>query len=408
MGRTKRKYSSFLIDYKRSFKKPLFEVGAIMNVGFSDNDFNEEFKILYNYLWSDICSKYTEYKRMGEGLVKKGFKKRYFFPSPIIFLNDISKHVINKIRNSQSKSDYILSEEERIKKRKNLLINSEEKIKADHKRRNNNLKYIQEVKPKHSNYFMDEYFKLKHQNPQDVTSRYTVLLEASKYKCNETIQFLHKVNASERNFNLRQFAFRSLQKFGVKEVRLKKNRKGKKKVGDSLLPDKIETPTELLKHIYNSQLEKEKMYDLFLSHSSLNQDLLNLQKKLIEKSNEQIIAKQEFREQGISILKKSPIYHKFLEAEQGIKIKKEDWQELTHSINEAYTDFTLRLLDLYPMKTIEMQVCLLIKIGVPPTQIAYITSHTKQAITSIRKRLYKKAFNMDGSPEDWDIFISSM
>lgn len=142
--------------------------------------------------------------------------------------------------------------------------------------------------------------------------------------------------------------------------------------------------------------------------SSLNQDLLNLQKKLIEKSNEQIIAKQEFREQGISILKKLPIYHKFLKAEQGIKIKKEDWQELTHSINEAYTDFTLRLLDLYPMKTIEMQVCLLIKIGVPPTQIAYITSHTKQAITSIRKRLYKKVFNMDGSPEDWDIFISSM
>ena len=60
------------------------------------------------------------------------------------------------------------------------------------------------------------------------------------------------------------------------------------------------------------------------------------------------------------------------------------------------------------MKTVEMQVCLLIKIGVPPTQIAYITSHTKQAITSIRKRLYKKVFNMDGSPEDWDIFISSM
>lgn len=285
MGRTKRKYSSFLIDYKRSFKKPLFEVGAIMNVGFSDNDFNEEFKILYNYLWSDICSKYTEYKRMGEGLVKKGFKKRYFFPSPIIFLNDISKHVINKIRNSQSKSDYILSEEERIKKRKNLLINCEEKIKADHKRRNNNLKYIQEVKPKHSNYFMDEYFKLKHQNPQDVTSRYTVLLEASKYKCNETIQFLHKVNASERNFNLRQFAFRSLQKFGVKEVRLKKNRKGKKKVGDSLLPDKIETPTELLKHIYNSQLEKEKMYDLFLSHSSLNQDLILKLKTALNASN---------------------------------------------------------------------------------------------------------------------------
>ncbi len=285
MGRTKRKYSSFIIKYKRSFKKPLFEVGNVMNIGFSNDSFYEEFKILYSYLWADICSKFSEYNRMDEGLVKKGFKKRYFFPSPIIFLKDISNHVINTTRNNQSKSDYIFSEEERIKKRKNLLINCEEKIKANQNKQNNNLKYIQEVKPKYSNYFIDEYFKLKHQNTQDVTSRYIILLEASKYKCKETIQFLHKVNASERNFNLRQFAFRSLQKFGVKEVRLRKNRKGKKKTGDSLIPYKIETPTELLKHIYISQLEKEKTYDLFLSHSSLDQDLILKLKTALNASN---------------------------------------------------------------------------------------------------------------------------
>lgn len=41
-----------------------------------------------------------------------------------------------------------------------------------------------------------------------------------------------------------------------------------------LIPTKIESPSELLTHIYNSQLENIKNYDLFLSHSSNNKELL--------------------------------------------------------------------------------------------------------------------------------------
>lgn len=140
----------------------------------------------------------------------------------------------------------------------------------------------------------------------------------------------------------------------------------------------------------------------------LTQDLLRLQKRNIEKNNEQIIVKQELKEHTITILKKSSIYKKFLQVDQGEKIRKEDWQELIKSIDETYSQFTQRLLELYPMKTIEMQVCLLIKIGLSPTQIAFITAHTKQAITSIRKRLCKKVFKREGSPEEWDIFIHAM
>nr|WP_186973271.1 hypothetical protein [Bacteroides intestinalis] len=164
----------------------------------------------------------------------------------------------------------------------------------------------------------------------------------------------------------------------------------------------IEQNKRQIKELEESLKAAEKTSNL------LTQDLLRLQKRNIEKNNEQIIVKQELKEHTITILKKSSIYKKFLQADQGEKIRKEDWQELIKSIDETYSQFTQRLLELYPMKTIEMQVCLLIKIGLPPTQIAFITAHTKQAITSIRKRLCKKVFKREGSPEEWDIFIHAM
>ena len=164
----------------------------------------------------------------------------------------------------------------------------------------------------------------------------------------------------------------------------------------------IEQNKRQIKELEESLKAAEKTSNL------LTQDLLRLQKRNIEKNNEQIIVKQELKEHTITILKKSSIYKKFLQADQGEKIRKEDWQELIKSIDETYSQFTQRLLELYPMKTIEMQVCLLIKIGLPPTQLAFITAHTKQAITSIRKRLCKKVFKREGSPEEWDIFIHAM
>lgn len=245
-----------------------------MPVDFSDHDFYKEFKNLYSYLWDDICSKFNEYKRMDEGLVKKGFPKRYFFPEPNVFLEEISIQIINRIRANHAQEEYILLEEERCKNREKLLQKCQEKIIKNQETQNKNLEYIQEVNPQYSNYFIDEYFSLKHRKPEDVTARYVILQEASKYKCIGTVKFLHKVNSSERNFNLRHFAFLTLQKFGIKEVSLRKNRKGKKTLGDNLAPVKIETPSDLLKHIYISQLEKKKEYDLFLSHSSLDKDLI--------------------------------------------------------------------------------------------------------------------------------------
>lgn len=80
-------------------------------------------------------------------------------------------------------------------------------------------------------------------------------------------------------------------------------------------------------------------------------------------------------------------------------------EELRIVIDEAYNQFSSRLYELYPIKETEMKVCLLLKIELSPLQIATVTMRSKQAVSSIRKRLYKKLFNEEGSIEEFDNFI---
>ena len=52
--------------------------------------------------------------------------------------------------------------------------------------------------------------------------------------------------------------------------------------------------------------------------------------------------------------------------------------------------------------------CLLIKINISPIDIAKLTMHSKEAITSNRRILYEKVFGKKGTPKDWDSFILSL
>ena len=282
MGRTKRKYNAELIRFQKTLRKPIRNVLAIMPKGFTDKEFLCEFKLLYSYLWDDVCAKAKEYQRMDNGLEKKGFPKRYFFPTPAMYIKKVSTPII---KNKALHEKLILYSEERTNFRNSLIKECAIKRQKREVKLETNLKYTQKVTPSYSNYYIQTYFHYKRTNPIDVDTRYAVLVEASKYKSPITIKFLHKVNASERNYHLRYFAFQALQKFGVKEVRLRKNRKGKKQVGNKILPTPIETPDDLIHSIYNTQLEQMKKYDLFLSHSSFDSELLLSLKSVLNHSN---------------------------------------------------------------------------------------------------------------------------
>ena len=284
MGRTKRKYTHELILFKKQFKKPLENISAIMPIGFGDELFFSEFKKCYTYLWDDICNKYQEYKRMDEGLLRKGFPKRYFFPSPKNFLRQLAIHKIKALQHQHAVGN-CLNTEERDRIRQVLIAECKAKISKRNIKKEENLLLTQIVKPNYTNFFISSYFDSKRNTPSDVNRRYAVLKEVSLYKCPETIRFLHKVNASERNYTLRHYAFTVLQKFGIPEVRFRKNRKGKRRQGDTEMPDEINTPKELLMQIYNSQLEQMKSFDVFLSHSSLDKEELLKLKFILNCSN---------------------------------------------------------------------------------------------------------------------------
>ena len=282
MGRAKRKYCGELIRFQKTLWEPIRNVLAIMPKGFTDKDFLSEFKLLYSYLWDDVRAKAKEYRRMDNGLKKKGFPKRYFFPSSEVYVKKVSTPII---KNKALHEKLILETEEREHFRRTLLEECVRKIKKRNSKLEVNLKYTQKVTPSYSNYYIQTYFHCKQANPIDVDTRYAVLVEASKYKSPITIKFLHSVNASERNYHLRNFAFQALQRFGIKEVHLRKNRKGKKKAGDKIMPTPIETPDDLIHSIYNSQLEQMKKYDLFLSHSSFDSELLLSLKSVLNHCN---------------------------------------------------------------------------------------------------------------------------
>ena len=95
-------------------------------------------------------------------------------------------------------------------------------------------------------------------------------------------------------------------------------------------------------------------------------------------------------------------------SEFGKKLSTEDWQSLDKEVNSHYPEFKERISELCKISDSEYKVCLLLKIGVSPKDIATLTIKTKSAISVMRKRLYTKAFGNDATPEMWDEFIRSL
>lgn len=90
------------------------------------------------------------------------------------------------------------------------------------------------------------------------------------------------------------------------------------------------------------------------------------------------------------------------------KLPREYWQLLDKEVNSYFPQLKNSLTSLCRISEHEYRVCLLLKIGVRPKDIALLTNKSKNAISSTRKRLYFKAFGKDAEPEQWDIFIRSL
>lgn len=147
-----------------------------------------------------------------------------------------------------------------------------------------------------------------------------------------------------------------------------------------------------------------------------NQDLMAKLEEQIELTicaNKQAEIEFVRRQQAGAILLKSEIYYhiqKQLDLPQTSRnlLSNQDWEELEEAINDTYQGFTENLRKICSLNEHEYHVCLLIKINLSPIQISKLTLHSKEAISSTRRRLYKKVFCKQGTPKDWDNFILSL
>ena len=132
------------------------------------------------------------------------------------------------------------------------------------------------------------------------------------------------------------------------------------------------------------------------------------QKTSLEITNQQIEATKTEQELRIRSLQQSRIYLHFHNAchDSAIRLTGNDWVELAKAINEAYPSFSEKLYTYCPkLSTIELNICCLIKISIPTSDIATLVERSRSAVTLSRSRLYKKMQGKEGKAEDLDRFI---
>lgn len=143
-------------------------------------------------------------------------------------------------------------------------------------------------------------------------------------------------------------------------------------------------------------------------NDTLQKQLIQSQKELLEISNHKIIATQNEKELLELSFKKSEIYFYFHEIthNENIKIPLNRWNELRYAIDNAFPNFTVQLYALYPqISDLELHICYLIKISMQVKDIARLVDRSPSAITVSRARLYKKIHGLAGTAEMMDKFI---
>ena len=234
------------------------------------------FRYCYPNLWSSVCAFHADLLMHNASRIKKGKKSIYTFKTA----NDYLASKINSKGLKPASLDKPLTIDEKEEKIESLHQQNNSKLKTTKAKTAIRERYKQHVAPSYVTAHTKLYYHWRKRYPEDIDTRYLVIHELAKYKCKETIRFLESLVRCEKNKPLQHYAWECLNSLGVTGVH-KGRRQGKKKYTYTKGFTPVDSPSGLLKLIYNSPLEEMKHYDLFLSHSYKDKDsLIDLKDKL--------------------------------------------------------------------------------------------------------------------------------
>jgi len=143
-----------------------------------------------------------------------------------------------------------------------------------------------------------------------------------------------------------------------------------------------------------------------------NKDLvktLESQKEELEHYNRLAEMKIQQREQTKKTIQESSLMarlHSYVA--KGQHLGKKDVDDIERLLQNVYPQFLPYLAQLGEFSALEYEVCLLLKLGLPPAAISTLVLREKTTISAIRRRLYGKVTGIEGTPADWDEIILSL
>lgn len=89
-------------------------------------------------------------------------------------------------------------------------------------------------------------------------------------------------------------------------------------------------------------------------------------------------------------------------------ITNSEWEILDRIVNQEIENFRTNLYGYYSISEHEYHICLLIRIGISPEDMANLLGCTTSAVSKARKRLQEKFFSDSGTAKDFDAFVNSL
>lgn len=87
---------------------------------------------------------------------------------------------------------------------------------------------------------------------------------------------------------------------------------------------------------------------------------------------------------------------------------KENWDFIEEHVLRVFPSFRTQLYSHYDFSESEYHICLLIKVGVTPSNSARLMAMGNSSVTQSRLRMQQKVFGGHGSAKDWDAFVNSL
>lgn len=276
-GITKRKYMSENIRIYKQMTNQLNSIKKILPEIYDGNILFDLYSEYFSTTIQMLNERYEYYRSKDIFLRSVGKKQRYKIlnSKDFFFSSQKVKHMLSYGQRLQHKQQY--SEECKT----DSLIKLEQKLNKSLSKKlviAKKCEHIQDIEP----IYIDIFIKIYHRSTH--LEKILIFNELKKFNSNKTITFFYKLNDSEHNNQIRMMAFQHLQNLG-KYVKLRKKFKGKKKTYhiDSTLPNY--SPEELVKFLNSNSVESKKKYDIFISHSYLDKDLVKSMKNTLNFQN---------------------------------------------------------------------------------------------------------------------------